>query len=73
MCDCTTEPESTSHFLMRCPFYTQQRAKLMFNLRNERVVITAEILLKGSETLSRFENEQIIKAVLVYINETARF
>ena len=38
--------------------------QLMHQVRNIEIEITEPLLLKGSETLGKYENEQIIKAVI---------
>ena len=73
ICDCNNEQESIEHFMLTCSLYTQQRRKMLLHARTLNVPISAEFLLKGSPNLSQNDNDKILKATLVYINETARF
>ena len=42
-------PETIDHFILRCPIYTEERAKLVQRLRKSHIfVLTLKILLEGS-------------------------
>jgi hypothetical protein len=73
ICECNLEAETTDHFLMSCPTYTQQRRALTARLTNINEPKTSELLLKGCQELNENDNRTIITATLAYINETARF
>ena len=55
MCDCGFESETTDHFFLRCPFFTENRQKLLNSLfkidvflkkLNDEILL--DILLFGS-------------------------
>ena len=81
MCACGSEVETTEHFLSRCHLYSPQRLKLFENLEkvdssflNLKVKEKASFLLYGSQlATSKSSNHEILKLVIKYIKETARF
>ena len=81
MCACGSEVETTEHFLLRCHLYSPQRLELLENLEkvdssflNFKVKEKVSFLLYGSQsTNSKSSNNEILKFVIKYIKETARF
>ena len=85
ICSCGTGVESTSHFLLFCPFFRIQRQALfstissilnsnsktpdMSNLDNAAKVDT---LLYGNENLNFLENKSVLTATIKYISSTGR-
>ena len=85
ICSCGTGVESTSHFLLFCPFFSIQRQALlstissilnsnsktpdMSNLDNAAKVDT---LLYGNENLNFLENKSVLTATIKYISSTGR-
>ena len=80
MCSCNSEEESTTHFLLRCPNYNQQRLVPM----NEAVIIYPDIsflneneivktLIYGNNLLSAQLNRKLISATINYIKLSERF
>ena len=81
MCACGSEVETTEHFLLCCRLYSPQRLELFENLEkvdssflNLKVKEKASFLLYGSQSAtSKSSNYEIIKFVIKYIKEAARF
>ena len=81
MCACGSEVETTEHFLLRCHLYSPQRLELFENLEkvdssflNLKVKEKVSFLLYGSQSAtSKSSNHEILKFVIKYIKETARF
>ena len=81
MCACGSEVETTEHFLLCCHLYSPQRLELFENLEkgdssfsNSKVKEKVSFLLYGSQSAtSKSSNHQILKFVIRYIKETARF
>ena len=81
MCTCGSEIETTKHFLLRCHLYSMQRLELFKNLEkvdssflNIKVKEKVSFLLYGSQSATfKSSNHEILKFVIKYIKETARF
>ena len=61
LCCCNTETETTSHYLLRCHLFSEQRTKLLENLKNldntllrNRDDELLQILFYGSHKLNKF-------------------
>ena len=80
LCPCNIESETTSHFLLRCTFFSCHRKELFDTLKlidlclpsisNDRLVTT---LLYGDASYSFASNTAIILASIKYILATERF
>ena len=80
LCSCMLETESTSHFLLRCSFYSDSRKSLLdnvieivgsiSNLTNAQIV---ELLLYGDKKYSVDANTNILKCTISYLKDTGRF
>ena len=81
MCACGREFETTEHFLLRCHLYSRQRLEIFENLEkvdssflNLNVKEKVSFLLYGSQSITpKSSNHEILKFVIKYIKETARF
>ena len=81
MCACGNEVETTEHFLLRCHLYSPQRLELFENLEkvdssflNLKVKEKVSFLLYGSQSVtSKSSNNEILKFLIKYTKETARF
>ena len=80
MCSCNTEDETVTHYLLRCPNYTQQRMHLMNkitelnpNLLVENHNVLSSILLYGSKQFDNQMNSKIINLTIEYIHTSERF
>ena len=80
MCDCGTEIETTEHFFLRCPFFVNERQKLLNNVNgkhfssqnlNEESII--DILLYGCDRFNERDNKEILLHTIDYIKSTKRF
>ncbi len=81
-CACDLESETTEHFLLRCPHFTQSRACL-FNTIGEilnipDILFVAEddlcsIMLFGSKDHSDDINKTLLNATIRFIRATKRF
>ena len=77
LCLCKTGVESTSHYLLHCPFYTSQRTVLLSTVENivhgkNINMDSVYLLLYGDPSLSVSENQKIISATIDYIDKTNR-
>ena len=80
MCSCSTEDESVSHYLLRCPNFIQQRVHLMNEIRRlnpnlllEDDNVLSSILLYGSSQLSNEINSAVIHLTIEYTHTSERF
>lgn len=77
MCKCEREPETASHFLLRCPRWSTERAK-MFN-SVERCSGDLSLLLGGWEPQSCSDrgkwqpNLALVGAAIQFVKDTGRF
>ena len=80
ICNCGKDIEPTSHYLLHCPDYLEERKTLLntiscivpniFNFNNDQLT---EILLYGKEDLDNINNTSILDATINYLIETKRF
>ena len=80
MCDCGAKTETTSHFFLRCQFFSNERQKLLDdvyridasikNLNEESLI---DVLLFGSDRFNDSKNKQILLHAICYIQATKRF
>ena len=81
LCSCSLEPESVNHFLLHCPFYTNQRKILLDGVFgvDERVSNISEInlvqlLLYGNPHMYSIDiNSSIINFTITYLKMSGRF
>ena len=81
MCTCQSGIESTSHFLLYCPLFDDQREvlkdavqpiiRVLPNISDDTSMTT--ILLYGSKALNPTQYKEILNAALAYIQNTGRF
>ena len=84
LCSCGTGTESTEHFLLKCPLYTEPRKDLFLTtnsfiepklqslhaLDNTSLI---EIILYGHKSLNPSQNKGLLSATIDYIRKTERF
>ena len=80
ICNCGEDIETTSHYLLPCPDYLEERKTLLntiscivpniFDFNNDQLT---EILLYGKEDLDNINNTSILNATINYLIETKRF
>ena len=80
LCSCSLEIESTSHYLLRCPFYRCLRKTLLDNivdiigsvsgLSDDKLV---DLLLYGNNMYSMENNASILKYTIVFLKSSERF
>ena len=80
ICNCRIEIESTIHFFLHCPNFTQERQILLNNLMNidQNLVnnhdhILVNILLFGAPFFDNIVNSLILLSTIDYILSTKRF
>ena len=80
LCSCCLEIESTSHYLLRCFFYTHIRKTLLGNITNLIGDISGfsddrltNLLLYGDNVHSIEVNTSILKNTLTYLKSSERF
>ena len=80
LCSCGLEVESTSHFLLHCPLFSDNRRTLLSTLKNIGCKLLestdsclTETLLFGSSSLDTETNTLILKATIDFILSTERF
>ena len=80
-CRCDREDETTEHFLMRCPLFSNPRDTLMRSishiLSNDITILPhnhlTNLLLYGSTAYNCITNRLIIESAITYIKCTKRF
>ena len=76
ICNCGEDIETTSHYLLHCPDYLQERKTLscivpnIFDFNNDQLT---EILLYDKEDLDNIYITSILDATINYLIETRRF
>ena len=74
---CNTETETTSHYLLRCHLFSEQRTKLLENLKNLDNTLLShcddEILLYGLHKFSSSVNNKILPLTIEFLESTKRF
>ena len=80
LCSCSLEIESTSHYLLRCRFYTYIRRALLDNITNLIGDISnfsddklMNLLLYGDNIHSVEVNSAILKYTLIFLKSSERF
>lgn len=71
LCICG-EIESTEHFFLHCPRFTQQRT-LLFNSVDPNIRASTRLFLYGNSAFTYEENSRLFNAVQTYISLTKRF
>merc|ERR1712131_67615 len=81
-CFCSTNSETTDHFLLKCPLFSNARTTFLDSIHtilranNKNIPNDSElskILLYGHPSLSETDNKRILIATLDYISSTNRF
>ena len=81
-CHCMRDAESTYHFLLHCPTFTEHRRTLFETIDpiiDQNILLALDdkdfedLLLYGSDWLSLEENQTILKATINFIRMTSRF
>ena len=80
ICTCGEDIETTSHYLLHCPDYLEEKKTLLntiscivpniFDFNNDQLT---EILLYGKDDLDNINNTSILDATINYLIETKRF
>ena len=80
LCFCGNENEPSTHYLLRCPTYTNERMTLLNKIESTdcRIsefsdAVVTKILLFGDNTLSDSSNTLILNSAIDYIISTKRF
>ena len=80
ICLCGDDVESTSHFLLYCPSFNNERCILLntlnqidSNLLNKTDTLLVESLLYGNKSMNRSNNTRILNATITFILSTNRF
>ena len=80
LCKCGAEVESTSHFLLHCPIYNNDRSSLLSTIRNidcKLLEITdsslTQTLLYGNPSFGIITISLILNATIDFISSTKRF
>ena len=80
LCCCNTETETTSHYLLRYHLFSEQRTKLLENLKNlDNNLLNhcndelLQILLYGLHKFSSSLNNKILSLTIEFLESTKRF
>ena len=80
ICSCGLDIESTSHFLLHCPTFNDERYTLLSTLNNIDPTLLeltksslSQTLLYGNTLFDKEKNTRILNATIEYILSTERF
>ena len=80
VCECKLEPETTSHFMLRCHLFQVERATLLNNIKDidEHIIsdntsILDQILLCGNENYNYDTNKRILLSTIKFCIDSKRF
>ena len=80
ICNCGTDVETTTHYLLHCPLFSDERLILINNIRNIDSNILnlndsrfSEVLLFGNSSFNNSKNTFIINTTIEYIVSSKRF
>ena len=80
LCECKLEPETTSHFLLRCHLFQVERATLLNDIKeiDERIIsdntsILNQILFYGNENYNHDTNKKILLSAIKFYIDSKRF
>ena len=82
LCPCSTSAETSTHFLLHCPNFIDQRRELFQTLNPIMLAnnlpflddkIFVHLLLYGHDKLKLHENHSVLKATIMFIRKTSRF
>ena len=79
LCDCKFEPETTSHFLLRCHLFQVERTTLLSEIKgiDERIIsdnasVLDQILLYGNESYIHDTNKKIFLSTIKFCIDSKR-
>ena len=80
LCCCNTETETTTHYLLRCHFFSEQTTKLLENLKNLDNALLShcddelpQIFLYGSHKFRSSVNKKILSLTIEFLESTKHF
>ena len=80
ICDCHAAVEDVSHYLLYCTFYNIQRSILFSKSRNIlsnynllHLITDVDFYLYGHQSLSPFDNKEILASTIKFIKDSKRF
>ena len=80
LCECNLEPETASHFLLRCHLFQVERTTLLNNIKEvyEHIISDAtsnsnQILLYGNENYNHDANKKILLSTIKFCIDGKRF
>ena len=81
LCSCGVEDETSTHFLLRCPRYSNLRSTCLTRvsqiIKSDVSILPVDhlshLLLYGSNSFNGISNDLILTATIVYIFKTKRF
>ena len=79
-CSCGQEIETTSHFLLHCPLYSDSRTTFLNNIKSIKSdvleksdIISTNLLLYGDMSLSTENNTSILNFTIKFLPDSGRF
>ena len=82
ICLCTTNTETTCHFLLECPLFNHHRRELflvlhpilqIYNMHHVNNPMLEQLLLYGHTKFTYDENQSILKSTINFIRRNRRF
>ena len=80
ICNCGTDVETTTHYLLHCPLFSDERLILINNIRNiDNNILNlndsrfSDVLLFGNSSFNNSKNTFIINTTIEYIASSKRF
>ena len=72
ICSCG-EVETTEHYFISCPLHTEARNDLIVSVLQLGLVFNCKTLLHGSDIQTPFINENLMKAIAIFLRSSGRF
>ena len=79
ICNCGTDVETTTHYLLHCPLFSDERLILINNIRNiDNNILNlndsrfSEVLLFGNSSFNNTKNTSILNTTIEYIVSSKR-
>ena len=80
LCSCGLEVENNNHYLLRCPFFIQERKLLLDSVSGVVGAIShlpdeklTDLLLYGKDSLTSYQNAFVLRSTILFLKSSGRF